>query len=100
MLLVLLCTLIAAVFGSTFERPILAETAFERSRLGSPSAAGAAPESVEASVHTPAARRSTADAAVAFGLAQAEPLLLLLLGSMLFCVAGGISLVVSRVKPD
>jgi hypothetical protein len=96
LLLVLVGTLIASVFGSAFERSILAETAFEQSEV---QAAVSAVTPVDASMPQSSARAKV-DGPVAFGFAQTEPLLLLLLGSMLFCVAAGISVWVSRVEPD
>jgi hypothetical protein len=97
LLLVILGTLIASVFGSAFERSILAETVFGQTQVQAV-AVGSVPP-VDASVPKSGARAKV-DSTIAFGLAQAEPLLLLLLGSMLFCVAAGISVWVSRVEPD
>ena len=96
-LLLILGTLIASVFGSAFERSILAETAFEQSEVKAAVRGAIAP--VDPTMHQSSALTKV-DPSVAFSLAQAEPLLLLLLGSMLFCVAAGISAWVSRAEPD
>ena len=91
-LLGLLFTLIAGVFGSTLERSIRANADVAQVQTTTVGAATA----TDAAIGTPAVANVDVDLALASSIGQAEPLLLLLLGSMLFCVAFGISALRSR----
>lgn len=89
-----LCGALAAVYGPIVGR--FAVAASERATLNQPAVSSDASRPVGASLQASSARAVAAEPSPALRLTHAEPLLLLVLGSVLFFAASGVSVLVSR----